>query len=102
MLLAGENRDGIARLNLSQLAFDADFSRSVGDVIDFLGDRMKMFLGGGAHRQACLGQALIADAGISMCEQLADFRSVFGDEGGSLVELFEIHYGAWFRNFQAR
>src|ERR1700722_16928508 len=93
MPLAGENRDGIARLVLPQLAFDADFSCSMGDVIDFLGDSMKMFLGGATHRQARLGKALLADAGISMREQFADFRSVLGGERSNLVELLNVHNG---------
>ena len=68
MFLTRRNGNGIAWFDFPGFVFDTDFSRAVGDVINFLGAGMVMFLGGGANRQAGFREALIADGGVSIRE----------------------------------
>ena len=42
-------------------------------------------------RQAGFGKALVANHGIAMREQLANFRAVFCDKRFDLVKIFHIH-----------
>jgi hypothetical protein len=64
VLPAGRNGDGVPGPDFARFVFDADFSRAVRDMINFLGTRMKMFLRAAADRQARLGEALVADGGV--------------------------------------
>src|SRR5450432_3906059 len=91
MFSTGWNRDGVPGPDFTRFAFNADFSRAVGDVINLLGARMKMFLRARAGGQTRLGETLVADGGITMCEQFADFRSVLRGEGGDFIKIFYIH-----------
>jgi len=59
--LPGENGDGIASDHIADFSFNADSTGPVSDVVDLLGPRMVVFLGGAADRQTCLGQTLVAD-----------------------------------------
>jgi len=83
--MAWRNRDGVAGLNLTDLAFDANSSGAARDKVNFLGFRMKMFLGAGAREQAGLSEALAANGGVSISQQLPDFRAVFRGEGGDFA-----------------
>src|SRR5213075_1127881 len=82
VLLAGGDRDGVAGFYFAGFVFDADTAGAVGDVINFFGFGMVMFLRAGADGQAGLGEALVADSRVAMREEFADFGAVFGDEGG--------------------
>ena len=88
---AGRNGDGVPRPDFAQLARDADFSRAVRDEINFFRARMKMFLRARADGQPRLGEALVADGGIAVREEFADFRAVLGDESGDFVEVLDVH-----------
>jgi hypothetical protein len=99
MFLAGWNGDGIPCSHFARFIFDADFPGAVRNVINFLGARMKMFLGRAAHRQPRLGETLVADGGVAMREQLADFRAVLGRERFDLIEVFYIHKFFWLKTF---
>src|SRR5256885_16006840 len=81
VLFAGRDCDGVASFDFGKLAFDAHATLAVGDEIDFLGPGVVMLLGAGAGRKASFGQALVADGGIAVGEQFADFRTGFRDEG---------------------
>ena len=52
---------------------------------------MKMLLRARAGGQSRLGQALIADGGIAVRQQFADFRAVLGDERRDLIQIFDVH-----------
>lgn len=92
--LPGRDGDGVAFAHVAGLAVDADASGAMGDEIDFLGAGMVMFPGGAADGEAGFGEALVADGGVAMGEQFADFGTVPGDERRLGVEVFDIHKGA--------
>ena len=73
MLLAGRNGDGVAGADFAQFTFDANSAGAVGDVIDFFGFGMVMFLSAGAGGKAGFGEALVANGGIAVGEEFADF-----------------------------
>ena len=52
---------------------------------------MEMFLRRAADRQPRLGQALVADGGVAVRQQFADFRAVLGDERRDFIEIFHVH-----------
>ena len=85
MLLAGRNCDGVTGADFACFAFDADSASAVGDVIDFFGFGMVMLASAGADGETCFGK---------VGEEFADFRAVFGDEGGDVVEIFYVHKSA--------
>ena len=91
VLLAGQNGNSIADFDLAGFAIDAHAAGAVGDVIDFLGLDMIMFLRAAAGGQARFSQALFTNAGIAVREQFADFRAVLGDERRNFVEIFDVH-----------
>jgi len=98
VLLPWWNGDGICGFDLTQFAFDPNPPRAARDVVDLLGVRMVMLLCAAAHRQARLGQTLVADDGIAIRQQFADFGTVLGDERRDLVEIFYIHgFQMWFQ-----
>ena len=41
--------------------------------------------------EAGFGEALVANGGIAVGEEFADFGAVFGEEGGDVVEIFYVH-----------
>jgi hypothetical protein len=91
MFATGRNGNGVAGFNVARFAFDANPSRAVRNVINFLGFDVIMFLRARAGRQTRLRQALVADDGIAMRQQFADFRTVLGDEGRNIAEIFNVH-----------
>src|SRR5674476_1192479 len=74
VFVSGRNGDGVPCPHLVRFVFDADFSGAVRDVINLLALGMKMFLRCAADGQARFGETLIADGGVTMREQFADFR----------------------------
>jgi hypothetical protein len=91
MLFAGRYRDGVAWFDVAQFAFYAHSAGAVRDVIDLLGFWMIMLLRACADRQARLGEALIANRGIAMRQQFANFRSVLRDECRYFGEVLDVH-----------
>jgi len=88
---AGRNGNGVTGFHVACFAFDANPSRAVGDVINFLGFDVIMFLRARAGRQTRFRQALVANDGIAMRQQFTDFRTVLRDEGRCFVEIFDVH-----------
>src|SRR5262245_9113856 len=76
VLLPRRDGDGIPGLDLLLLALNADAPAAIRDVVDFLRARMIVLLRARADRQPCFGQALVANRGIPIRQQLADFRAV--------------------------
>ena len=75
---------------LKKFIDDYDFI-GAGDEINFFGARMKMFERAAANGNACFGEALIANGGISMREKFTDFRPVFRRENGNVAQIFNVH-----------
>ena len=88
---ARRNGDGVTGADLAGFAGDADPARAVREIIDLLGPDMIMLLGAGADRNARFSQALVADDGIAVRQQFADFRAVLGDEGRNGVQVCDVH-----------
>lgn len=91
VLLAGEDCDGVAGFDLADFPINAHPPGAVGDAINFLGVNVKMFLRAAARGQARFGQALIANGGIAVREEFADFRPVLGDERRDFVQVPDVH-----------
>ena len=88
---AGRDGDGIARFHILIFGFNAYAALSVCDVVDLFGARVKMFLGARTRGQSGFGQTLVADVGVAMGEEFADFAAVFGCEGGGVLKVFDVH-----------
>jgi hypothetical protein len=83
--LSGEHGDGVASGHITDFSFDTDSTDPVSDIVDLLGPRMVVFLGGAADGQTCLCQTLVANSRVVVGQQFANFRAVLGDEGGDFI-----------------
>ena len=88
---AGRNGNGVTGFNVARFACDANPSRAMRNVINFLGFDVIMFLRARAGRQARFRQALVANDGIAMRQQFTNFRTVLRDEGRNIAEIFNVH-----------
>src|SRR5579863_5637454 len=59
VFLAGRDGDGVIYFYFAGFVFDADFAVAGGDVVDFLGFGMVVFLGAAANGDAGFGEALV-------------------------------------------
>src|SRR5262245_42120730 len=81
MLLAGRNGDRVALAHHINLPFQMHSPRSGCYEIYFLGPRVIVLESTSAHRDPSLGEALVADGRIPICEQFTNFGTVFRNEG---------------------
>ena len=88
---AGRDGDRVAGFYVAQFGVDAHATGAVGDVVDFFGDAVVMLLRACAGSEAGFGEALVADDGVAMREQFADFGAVLGNEGRDSFKILDIH-----------
>ena len=77
--------DGVADIDLSGFALNPNPARATSNKINLLGLNVIVLLRAATDRQACLGQTLIPDAGISVSQQFPDFRAILGNKRRDLI-----------------
>ena len=87
----GRNGDGVERADFAEFAVEFHATGAAEDVVNLLGLRMIMLLRGGSDGDGGLREALVADAGVAVGEELADFGAVFGGEGDGLGAIDDVH-----------
>ena len=91
MLLAGRNGNGVTGSDLRQFVLDAHSALACRNEINLLGPGMVVFLRAGPGGQTSFRQALLADGGVAVGQQFADFGAVLGEEGRHGVQIFYFH-----------
>src|SRR5262249_30821429 len=66
-------------------------SGPVGDVVNLLSHPVVMFLGAASRLQPGFSQTLVANAGIAMCQQFSNFRSILGREWRHIIQVLNLH-----------
>lgn len=93
VFFAGRDGNGIADANGVLFALDAHAALAFGDEIDFFGFDVVVLLRGVANGNARFCEALLADTGIAVRKEFADFGAILRDEGGDVLEVLDIHQG---------
>jgi hypothetical protein len=83
--------DCIARADGARFIADLHPSLPLQNIVNLLGFQVSMWRRAARGRKSRFGQSLVADAGISMRQQFADFRTVLGDESRNVVDILDIH-----------
>lgn len=92
MRRAGRNRYRVGWPDIGRFLTNLHSSVAFENIVNFLGFHMTMRRRGPTDGQTSLGQGLIANARIAMCQQLADFRAVLRDKRLHAIEILNVHY----------
>ncbi len=95
MPCAGWNENGVARADLPLCAVDFHEARAFEDEIEFLGDPVKVSLGGIPCGDPGLGETLVLHRCIGAIENAADGGAVLGGKRRLLIEVLDKHGGVW-------